>query len=191
MTQTIDEYSVFFLYAAMAVYAMAFIAFALDLARRSAQVGAGNTVGVDGSVTTGELVLEKVGAGAVSGTSASLNESAALPARTGLFSRGGGAASDDSSAGAGAARRSLSLRLGVAFTLIGFLLELTADVLRGIAAARVPWANMYEFSMTGTVLIVCVFLIVINRVDLRFLGTFITVLVLILLGFSTVNYYVG
>ncbi|RFA11040.1 c-type cytochrome biogenesis protein CcsB [Subtercola boreus] len=177
----------------MAVYAFAFIAFALDLARRSAQVGAGNAVGVDGSVTVNERVLEKVGAGAA-GAGAEAAESASVattPARAGFFSRGGNSVSGGSSDGGSTTKRSLSLRLGVAFTLIGFLLEATADVLRGIAAARVPWANMYEFSMTGTVLIVGVFLIVITRVDLRFLGTFITGLVLILLGISTVNYYVG
>ncbi|RFA23725.1 c-type cytochrome biogenesis protein CcsB [Subtercola boreus] len=174
----------------MAVYAAAFIAFALDLARRSAQVGAGNQVAVDGSVTTRERVLETVGARAGGSTTVA----------SGSGSRGGVAATSatdgDAVTGASAgstsgAKRSLSLRLGVGFTLIGFLLELTADVLRGIAASRVPWANMYEFSMTGTVLIVGVFLIVITRVDLRFLGTFITGLVLILLGISTVNYYVG
>jgi len=147
VTQTLDEYSVFFVYAAMVVYALAFIAFTIDLARRSAQVSAGNQVGVDGGV---------------------LNTA------------------DDSAA----PRRSLSLRLGVSLTVLAFVLELAADILRGIAASRVPWANMYEFSLTGTVLIVAVFLVVITRVDLRFLGTFVAGLVLILLGISTLNYYV-
>ena len=72
----------------------------------------------------------------------------------------------------------LTLRIGVALTVIGFLLHAAADVLRGIAAGRVPWANMYEFAMTGTLLIVSVFLIVHHRRDLRFLGTFVTGLVL-------------
>ena len=204
MTQTIDEYSVFFLYAAMAVYALAFIAFALDLARRSAEVSAGNTVGVDGSVTTRERELEPVGAqagagassgftssGSASSSSVGAGQTATTTLRKSLFSGAAGGTASGVGRGATGARRSLSLRLGVAFTVIGFLLEATADVLRGIAAARVPWANMYEFSMTGTVLIVGVFLLVITRVDLRFLGTFITGLVLILLGISTVNYYVG
>ncbi|TIH39086.1 c-type cytochrome biogenesis protein CcsB [Subtercola vilae] len=184
----------------MAVYAFAFIAFALDLARRSAQVSAGNTVAVDGSVTTAPTVRESVAAGS-GASSAVLNASSAtlVAERPAGGSVDGSAKSGKNGAnvanGAVAAdgsvtRRSLSLRLGVSFTVIGFLLELTADVLRGIAANRVPWANMYEFSMTGTVLIVAVFLVVITRVDLRFLGTFITGLVLILLGISTVNYYV-
>ena len=50
---------------------------------------------------------------------------------------------------------------------------------------------MYEFSITGTLLIVAVFLVVLLREDLRFLGTFVTGLVLILLGLAAVNYYVG
>ncbi|CAN5266895.1 hypothetical protein BH09ACT6_BH09ACT6_07890 [soil metagenome] len=197
MTLSLDEYSIFFLYAAMGLYAAAFIAFALDLARRSAQVSVGNTVGVDGTVTTAPRVLETVGAGAgaaagiAGGGAASTVDSAEAKPRGGLFGRGA-AASGVTAADGGTTttRRSLSLRLGVAFTLLGFLLEVTADILRGIAANRVPWANMYEFSMTGTVLIVGVFLLVITRVDLRFLGTFVTGLVLILLGVSTLNYYV-
>jgi cytochrome c-type biogenesis protein CcsB len=207
---TLDEYSIFFLYAAMAVYALAFIAFALDLARRSAQVSAGNSVSVDGTVTTAAKVLETVGAGAVGIAGAAGGVAVAgSPAGAGVVGTdapdGGRASSAGASAGSGGtgtpkggrvaadgsvSRRSLSLRLGMAFTIIGFLLEVTADVLRGIAAQRVPWANMYEFSMTGTVLIIGVFLVVNTRVDLRFLGTFITGLVLILLGISTVNYYV-
>ena len=41
---------------------------------------------------------------------------------------------------------------------------------------------MYEFALTGTMLIVAVYLVVLFRYDLRFLGTFITGLVVVLLG---------
>ncbi|MEF2975610.1 c-type cytochrome biogenesis protein CcsB [Subtercola sp. YIM 133946] len=195
----------------MVLYAAAFIAFALDLARRSAQVKAGNTVGVDGSVTTAPRVLETasvgsgVGASSAGGAaSVAVAEAPAGERATDAADRAvattGGRASGGRDGGqnlkgrfgadGSITQRSLSLRLGMAFTLLGFLLEVTADVVRGIAAQRVPWANMYEFSMTGTVLIIGVFLVVNTRVDLRFLGTFITGLVLILLGISTVNYYV-
>ncbi|MGO7983664.1 hypothetical protein ACC691_38115, partial [Rhizobium johnstonii] len=40
--------------------------------------------------------------------------------------------------------RSPSLRVGFALTVIAWVLHLAADVMRGIAAGRVPWANMYE-----------------------------------------------
>jgi len=66
-------------------------------------------------------------------------------------------------------------------------------VLRGLAAGRVPWANMYEFALTGTLIITTVFLIVlvVAKQDLRFLGTFITGLVLVLLGVAALNFYVS
>jgi len=78
----------------------------------------------------------------------------------------------------------------MALTGLGFLLHLGADVLRGVSAGRVPWANMWEFSMTGTLIIVGVFLIVNLRSDLRFLGTFVVGLILVLLGIAAVRYYV-
>jgi cytochrome c-type biogenesis protein CcsB len=80
--------------------------------------------------------------------------------------------------------------VGVSLTVLAWVLHLAADVLRGVAAGRVPWANMYEFAMTGTLVIVTVFLVVLTRVDLRFLGTFVVGMVLVLLGVATLNYYV-
>jgi cytochrome c-type biogenesis protein CcsB len=167
--ETLEQYSILLVYSAMAIYALAFISFALDLARRSSQIKA--------------------------------DESAAVPVElVGASVSGGGRATDAPVASSGVARasaadaaprRSVTLRIGVALTAIGFLLQLGGVVLRGIAAERVPWANMYEFSITGTLLIMGVFLVVLVREDLRFLGTFITGLVLILLGVSTVNYYVA
>jgi cytochrome c-type biogenesis protein CcsB len=45
-------------------------------------------------------------------------------------------------------------RIGVALTVLGGLLHLGSIVLRGIAAGRVPWANMYEYmSAVGLVAI--------------------------------------
>jgi cytochrome c-type biogenesis protein CcsB len=63
-------------------------------------------------------------------------------------------------------------------------------VLRGIAADRVPWGNMFEFSLTGTALITLIFLLVQFWQNLKFLGVFITGLTIILLGIATVNYWV-
>ncbi|HSO68379.1 MAG TPA: c-type cytochrome biogenesis protein CcsB, partial [Arachnia sp.] len=86
--------------------------------------------------------------------------------------------------------RSASLRVGVSLTVLAWLIHLMSAVLRGVAAERVPWANMYEFAMTGTLLIVSVFLIVLTRADLRFLGTFVTGMVLVLLGIAALRFYV-
>ncbi|MBX0301876.1 c-type cytochrome biogenesis protein CcsB [Cryobacterium sp. 1639] len=152
----------------MGVYAFSFIAFSIDLARRSSAV--------DAAQCQAPLVAEShrsTAAGAGGGTttltriSARIAYDAATP-----YSH------------------SASLRVGVSLIVLAWALHLAATVLRGIAANRVPWANMYEFAMMGTLLIVAVFLIVLTRADLRFLGTFVTGLVLILLGVAVLRFYV-
>ncbi len=82
------------------------------------------------------------------------------------------------------------LRAAMALTVIAWVLHVTAAILRGLAAGRVPWANMFEFTLTATAIIVGVFLTVQFWQDLRFLGAFISGFVLIALGVATVNFYV-
>ncbi|HEU4756539.1 MAG TPA: c-type cytochrome biogenesis protein CcsB [Agromyces sp.] len=162
----------------MAVYAIAFIAYSIDLAKRSAASGA---------TATGETASEPVGvlAGAGAGAGAT---TATTPTTAGAATSVG-----RPRAGAVDYGRSPVLRVAVAMTVIAWLLHLGATVLRGIAAERVPWANMYEFALTGTLVITTVFLLVlvVVKTDLRFLGTFVTGLVLVLLGIATVNFYVS
>jgi cytochrome c-type biogenesis protein CcsB len=86
--------------------------------------------------------------------------------------------------------RPVFARIGTSLTWLAFLFHIGADVLRGVAAGRVPWANMYEFALTGTMLVVAVFLAVLFRYDLRFLGALITGLVVLLLGGSIFAFYV-
>jgi cytochrome c-type biogenesis protein CcsB len=81
-------------------------------------------------------------------------------------------------------------RVGTSLTVLAFVFHLAATLSRGIAAGRVPWANLYEFAMIGTLLIIAVYLVVLTRVDLKFLGTFITGLVVVLLGLAATNFYV-
>ncbi|MBK5239526.1 MAG: hypothetical protein JJE28_10535, partial [Actinomycetales bacterium] len=128
MTDVLSQYSVLSLYSAMAVYAIAFILFTLDLAR-----GAGDDAVVKASK---------------------------LP------------------------------RIAMALTTLAFLLQFAATIMRGLAASRVPWANMYEFAMTGTLIIVGVFLAVNIKWDLRFIGTFVTGFALLFLGLASTRYYV-
>jgi len=160
----LNELSVLSLYSAMAVYALAFIAFSIDLAKRSSAVDAADVE--TAKAEAGEAVGSAGGTSTLTRISARMANDAATPYG-----------------------RSASLRVGVSLTVLAWVLQLVATVLRGIAAERVPWANMYEFSMTGTLLIVAVYLILLTRVDLRFLGTFITGLVVILLGIAQ-QYYV-
>ena len=159
MTQTLDEFSTLLLYSAMGIYAIAFIAFTLDLARRSA----------------GVAVVAESGAARIA------------------RARGGSVATLEKPPVVTAApqRESASLRVGVALAVLGWALHLGATVLRGIAAARVPWANMYEFCMTATLLIMGVFLLLLARRDLRFLGAIISGLVVLMLGVATLGFRVS
>jgi len=186
---TLDEISITLVYSAMAVYAIAFIAYAIDLARRSAVA---TRAADEAKAATAAAAPVAVGADAASGAAAG------APA---VASGGSGAstptpAKPASGAARGAASvaygRSPALRVGVAMTVIAWALHLAADVTRGLAAGRVPWANMYEFALTGTLVITTVYLLVlvVSKHDLRFLGTFVTGLVLVLLGVATVNFYV-
>ncbi|CAN5601276.1 c-type cytochrome biogenesis protein CcsB [soil metagenome] len=82
------------------------------------------------------------------------------------------------------------LRAAVALTIIAWVLHVAAAVLRGAAAGRVPWANMFEFTLTATAIIVGVFLVVQFIQDIRFIGAFVTGFALVALGVATVNFYV-
>lgn len=80
----------------------------------------------------------------------------------------------------------------IALTLLvlGGLFHAGAAVTRGIAAQRVPWANMFEFGLTATALVVVVFLGVLLWKDVAYLGAWVSGFVLIFLGIVTVNFYV-
>ena len=81
----------------------------------------------------------------------------------------------------------------VAFNLLvaSALLHGTGVVLRGVAASRVPWANMYEFSITGTFLVVAIYLVSQAFVrDIRILAVFVSGFVLLVLGIATTVFYV-
>ncbi|GAA3340354.1 c-type cytochrome biogenesis protein CcsB [Curtobacterium pusillum] len=168
MTTNLATYSVVLTYSAMAVYVVAFIAFALDMAKRSGEVAAASS-----------------GAGA---------PKAAAEQKTVATVQGGTVVLErvaQSSDGDGSSRRGTRFeRVGMAMTVLALVLHVGSVVLRGIAADRVPWGNMFEFSLTGTALIILIFLLVQLWQNLKFLGVFITGLTIILLGIATVNYYV-
>lgn len=135
MLQSLEEYSTIALYSAMAIYAIAFVFYVVDLANRS---GDSSLQAADGKAP---------------------------------------------------ATRSRALNIGFSLTILGFIFHAAATVLRGIAAERVPYANMYEFSLTATLAAVGIFIVSQFFVDVRFLGALITGLAVLFLGVSKVNYY--
>lgn len=81
-------------------------------------------------------------------------------------------------------------RTALALTVVGWVVHVAATLMRGIAAERVPWANMFEFALTGTAIIVGVFLGAQLWKPLSYLGAYVTGLVVLLLTLATVNFYV-
>jgi cytochrome c-type biogenesis protein CcsB len=74
--------------------------------------------------------------------------------------------------------------------VLGTVLLGVAVVLRGLAAERVPWANMYEFAITGSFLVAVAFVLLSRRYDLRALALWVTGLLLLTLGLAVTVLYV-
>ncbi|GAB4084496.1 c-type cytochrome biogenesis protein CcsB [Myceligenerans cantabricum] len=147
--------SVLLVWAAATALAIAMVAFAVDLARLSgARVATRDAA--QGKVAVG------AGVGASSGTTGSGPTAGPGPAygpgseapETGVSRKGAG--------------------IGMSLSWLAAAMLLVAIVLRGIAAGRTPWANMYEFTLVGTFVAVAVFLGVCVVREARFLGAFVT-----------------
>jgi cytochrome c-type biogenesis protein CcsB len=82
-------------------------------------------------------------------------------------------------------------RIGVALTVLGFLLSVFGVVLRALAAQRAPWGNMFEFTITGMVFVVGVYLILVWRAGVRWLGLPVTVLAAVGNGLAVTVFYVA
>jgi cytochrome c-type biogenesis protein CcsB len=164
-------------YSAMAVYTGALGAFALDLAGRGAAVRRVPTA------RRAEVPAAQTADAAVR-----------APATVGAPRRSN-ADADDTSCDEGVAPPAVAARrrnvggIAVALTWLAFALHLGAVVARGVAAGRAPWGNMYEFSTSGALVVTGVYLAVLRRRDVRYLGTFVVGPVLLTLGLAIAVLY--
>ncbi len=81
-------------------------------------------------------------------------------------------------------------KIGFIVTAVGTVVLGIGVVMRGIAAGRVPWANMYEFSISAALLILMVYLTSLKIKDVRFIATFVTGFVLVTLFAAVSLFYV-
>ena len=81
--------------------------------------------------------------------------------------------------------------MGVALTVIGFLLSVAGLLLRGLAAHRAPWGNMFEFTVTAMIFIVGAYLIMVWRAGVRWLGLPVTLLAAVGNGLAVTVFYVA
>ena len=163
--ETLAQLSNQFVYSAIAVYACALVAYAVDLsgfgagARRSA--GRLDRLAVAAGGGTPELQLPE--------------EPAGEPRHP------------EEATAASARRRAAGI--AVSLTWLAFLLHASGVVSRGLAAERAPWGNMYEFAVTGAMVVTGVFLVVLLRHDVRWLGAFVIGPVLLTLGLAVAVLY--
>ena len=167
---------------ALAVYVLAMLLHAAEhglLRRTDVPAGAAG-------VTVADRVPAGVGAAADGPVVDGSADAATAPPTSGGSTAGG---SDGPPTGRRSAAERFG-RMGVSLTVLGAALHLAMLVVRGIAAGRAPWGNMYEFTAAVCFAAVTAWLVVLaRRPDLRRLGIFVLlpVVVLMFLG-GTVLY---
>lgn len=187
MTQVLSDWSDVFVYIAMAVYAAAFVTFTLDFAMRGSKAAAAAARQPSAAGATARS-RELVGAAVAADASAVSDAGITVAKRDGSGS--GMSATRSAEPTWKDSKSTKLLPVAMVLTIAAWVLHLVGTVLRGVAAARVPWANMYEFWLTATLLIVAVFLVVQLWQDLRFLGAFITGFTTLTLGIALITFYV-
>ncbi|RAN72819.1 c-type cytochrome biogenesis protein CcsB [Bacillus sp. SRB_336] len=175
-------------------YAVAFCAFAWDLVTYSKAVRRGLAVeSVGGTASAGVAAAETnrlVGVGASGAVGQDLGDG---PLDRGVrpssktHDGSDGITAGDSMRYGKVKRR--AARVAVAITVVAAVVHGLAVLFRGLAAGRVPWGNMYEFCTTGGFTVALIFLLVLTRRDLRFLGTFVIGLVLVMITAASVSFW--
>ncbi|SDI82544.1 cytochrome c-type biogenesis protein CcsB [Arthrobacter subterraneus] len=176
INEALGDYSELFMLLAALTYTVAFLAFTADLMRARKLP----------TVTTAPAHTLEPASAAAAGTGTGApgirwSHGGSHPTETGPNT------TDHTGIGYTPLRRPAA-RIAVAVSIVGLIIHLAGVITRGVAAARVPWGNMYEFTTTGAMLVMAVFLISLIFQDLRFLGTLITGLTLIMLMAGAIAY---
>lgn len=185
INETLGQYSELFMLLAAGTYTVAFIAFAWDLAKSSKALRAIDAKAAASSPAEKVAVAAGRASGSLGSPDAGGPAGRAERPTSGLTVEGGTATGDMKYS----AERRVPARVAVALTVLGVLIHGAGVVTRALGAGRVPWGNMYEFLTTGAFVAVAVFLIVLIRRDLRFLGTFVIGLAIIMLVAASVSFW--
>jgi cytochrome c-type biogenesis protein CcsB len=168
----LGQVSELFMLLASIAYVVALVFFVLDLVKSSSTIGALESR-LAGEKAAPARALAGVG---MRGAGSSTADVATAPATA------------DDSMDYGSGPRRGRARVAVSLTVLAAVIHGAAVITRGIAANRVPWGNMYEFCTTGAFLVALIFLVTLTRKDLRFVGSFVVGLVVIMLCAATVGF---
>ncbi|MEO5779029.1 c-type cytochrome biogenesis protein CcsB [Arthrobacter oryzae] len=197
INETMGQYSELFMLLAAGTYTVAFIAFAWDLAKSSKMLRAVDLKAAELSGAA-SAVAARVPASVGAGSSDRVDSHLSGP--VGRAERPTSATAGSARGGSGVGRtadgdmryagdRRVPARVAVALTILGVAIHAAGVLTRALGSGRVPWGNMYEFLTTGAFVAVAVFLLALIRRDLRFLGTFVTGLAIIMLVAASVAYW--
>ena len=81
-------------------------------------------------------------------------------------------------------------RLGLSATLVAAIVHVTGVVLRGVAAQRAPWGNMYEFITSSLAMAVVIYLVGVFFLGWKGFGLPVTLLASIGVGLAVTVFYV-
>ena len=87
-------------------------------------------------------------------------------------------------------RTQRAMRIATTMMVLGFVILFFGVITRGLSASRVPWGNMYEFSITGALAFTGAYLFALRKYDLRWLGLLVSFSVLLTLGTAITLLYV-
>ncbi len=166
------------IYSAMAVLTLAMLAYALHLARL---VPAREQAADERSERAPELVAAGTG-----GPDRADGPDGGPPHRPGAGPTDG-VAPDGRDVEPASARKAAGI--GFALTVLGTLLVVAGVVLRALEVHRWPLGNMYEFAIVGSMFVLLAYVGWSTRRDLRWLGLFVVLPVLLNLGLAITVWY--
>jgi cytochrome c-type biogenesis protein CcsB len=168
---------------ATVIYALALMSHAMEWALGRAAVA---KAPAEQEEAKPELVASR-SAGLASSGSAGLASSGSAGASP--LGAAGSASTPGAEAAASSERMDAASRIGLLLTWLGFVLHLGGVVTRGLAAGRVPWGNMYEFSITASLAVAIVYLIFVQKYKLQWLGLGVTFVITAVLGLASLALY--
>ena len=151
------------LYASMIVYTLAMLMFAWHLAARTALLPGSRAVEREEAlITAGAQTSSEAGSRRTYAAGPALEESAASVQRG---------------------------NIALTLTYLATALLVASVVLRGIAVARPPWGNMFEFATASAAAVGLVYSVLAKRNNWQWLGVFVITPILLLLGLSLAVLY--
>ena len=164
---------------ATVIYALAMVSHAMEWALGRAAVA--KTAAPAEEKAKVELLVGSAAVGTADAASSSKADASAAAAS--------GSAGPSTTGADSSERLDAASRIGLLLTWLGFVLHLGGVVTRGLAAERVPWGNMYEFSITASLAVAIVYLIFVRRYRLQYLGLGVTFVISAVLGLAALALY--